>query len=135
MKTRGRYAVAALAMAGLTAAVTLSGVGTASADPSPRAALLGTTCSFAQVDRALQAEFPKAAARLDAHPRRKAHLERLFDLPPAQREAALRQFAATHPAIVAIHRADLQRWASAHPDRVARHRAAVVELATTCHRF
>jgi hemophore-related protein len=135
MKTRGRYAVAALAMTGMTAAAALLGTGAASANPAPRAALLGTTCSFAQIDRAMHAEFPTAAARLDAHPRHRARLQRLFDLPPTQREAALHQFMATHPGLAAIRHAMMRQWMSAHPDRVARHRAAAIELANTCHRF
>ncbi|WP_245564218.1 hemophore-related protein [Nocardia testacea] len=47
--------------------------------------MIETTCSFAQADAAVHAQFPETAARLDANPERKAELEERHESPEAQR--------------------------------------------------
>jgi hemophore-related protein len=131
-----RCALATLAAAGLTASAVAFGAGSAAAQPAPhQSPLLSTTCSFAQLDRALHAEFPEAAARLDAHPRRKERLRHLLDLPPAQREAAPHQFFAAHPELHELRHRMMRQWMNAHPDQAARHHAAITRLADTCHSY
>jgi hemophore-related protein len=124
------HVAAALAIGAVTASASLLGTGTAAAGPLD-GALLDSTCSFAQIDRALHAEHPDLAAKLDAHPDRKAALARVFDQPPAQRKAALQQLIAAHPDKVAQAR----QMIAQHPDQAAKARDVVNQLANTCHRF
>lgn len=129
-KFNGRKLLAAFALSGITVAGTILGAGAATADPldSP---LMNSTCTFAQIDRALHAEHPDIAAKLDAHPDRKAMLQRMYDQPIEQRKAQAQQWMNQNPDKVQKRR----QWAQSHPNEVAQHRAVEAELANTCHNY
>lgn len=126
-----KYALTALAVAVSGAA--LFGVGTAAADtPLPlNGPLVNSTCSFGQLDRALHAEAPDIAAKLDANPDRKAKLQQLFDQPVDQRKAAITQFLTAHPDKVA----QMQQHAAADPAKAGKAKAMMDQLAQTCHNY
>ncbi|GAA4489212.1 hypothetical protein GCM10023094_50420 [Rhodococcus olei] len=121
-RTRG-----ALLAAGAAVTAALLAPGLASADPAPSNPLLDSTCSFAQIDAALQQTAPKLAARLDKHPRAEAALTDLFNRPADQRQQAIDQFRAEHPKLAA--RLDAARTGP-HADRI---HAELATVADTCH--
>ncbi|WP_039828270.1 hemophore-related protein [Nocardia testacea] len=89
-----RIVRATVAFTGLAAAGMLLASVPASAQPG--AGLIETTCSFAQIDAAIHAQFPETAARLDAHPDRKAKLQEFLNLPVEQRKQRAEEFLGTH---------------------------------------
>ncbi|MGN2641260.1 hemophore-related protein [Nocardia takedensis] len=93
-RTRGARVALAL---GAIAAAALLAPGTAAAQPGPHGKLIETDCTFAQIDAALHATAPDFAARLDAHPGRKAKFAEFFALPVEQRRARVEQRFAEHP--------------------------------------
>lgn len=131
MMKYGRYALAALAIGGVTAGTALVGMGSAAADSPLDGPLLNSTCSFAQVDRALHATHPDLAAKLDAHPDRKTKMQQLFDQPAAQRKAAIEQLSAQHPDKVN----QMKQRAAQHPDKVNQAKNVMNQLAQTCHQY
>ncbi|MEU2039750.1 hemophore-related protein [Nocardia niwae] len=123
-----RIVRAALALGGLLAAGALLVPATASAQPRP-GGLLETTCSFAQIDAAVHAQFPEFAARLDAHPDRKAKLQDFLDLPVEQRKQRAEEFADKHP--------EVERRFEERRDspRAQEHRDKLRVIADTCHNY
>lgn len=91
---KARYTIATLAIGGFAAGDGLFGSGTASADMiDDIAPLLSSSCSFAQIDAALHAVAPPAAARLDAAPFQKVVLQLAFSEPADKRAAVFGQLA------------------------------------------
>ncbi|MGK8520239.1 hemophore-related protein [Nocardia asteroides] len=119
---------ATLAIGGLVAAGALLVPATASAQPH-LGGLLETTCSFAQIDAAVHAQFPDLAARLDAHPDRKAKLHEFLGLPVDQRKQRAEEFLDKHP--------EVKNRFEEHRDspRAQEHRDKMRVLADTCHNY
>ena len=59
--------------------------------------LIETTCSYAQLQAALQVEAPQASARLAERPGVQAKLQELFALPVDQRKQRVQQFLDRNP--------------------------------------
>ncbi|MBF6189628.1 hemophore-related protein [Nocardia implantans] len=123
-----RIVRATLALGGLLAAGALLVPATASAQPQP-GGLLETTCSFAQIDAAVHAQFPDAAARLDAHPDRKAKLQEFLSLPVEQRKQRAKEFLDQHPQ--AKSRFEERR----NSPEAQQHREKFRVIADTCHNY
>ena len=81
--------------AGLAAAVSLTLAGTASGQPA--GPLIETTCSYAQLEAALQVEAPEASARLAEHLDAQARVQELLSLPIDQRRERVRSFLDRNP--------------------------------------
>jgi hemophore-related protein len=115
---------------GFAALTAFAGVGASAAGPldSP---LVNSTCNFGQIDRALRAQRPDLAARLDAHPQHKAMLQQLYDQPVPQRKAQIQRYMQQHPDRVA----QMQRWDSTHPQAAPQRAALDRQLANTCHSY
>nr|WP_235663858.1 hemophore-related protein [Mycolicibacter terrae] len=79
-----------LAAAAGGAALALSAVGVAAADPSQDPAV-STTCSYSQVVAAMNAQSPEAAAQFNATPMAQSFLQSFLASPPPQREQMLQQ--------------------------------------------
>ncbi|MFC9788818.1 hemophore-related protein [Rhodococcus sp. NPDC127528] len=120
----------ALLVAGLASAGALLLPGPASADAvSPAQPLLQTSCSFAQVDAALQANAPKLAQRLDKHPKLEAKLTALLAKPADQRQQAVDDFTAKHPKLA--QRLEQARTGP-NADKI---NARIATVADTCHNY
>ncbi|WP_433661489.1 hemophore-related protein [Nocardia sp. CA-128927] len=90
-----RYAFATLAISGIAAGASLFGTGIASADMiDDLSPLLGSTCSFKQIDAAMHVSAPEMAARLDASPVQKGVLEMAYNVPMETRTKAFQEFSA-----------------------------------------
>lgn len=115
-----RTAVAAFAISGFAVGTALFGAGSAAADPAADIApLVNSTCSYAQVDRAIHQVAPDAAAVLDADAGQKEMLRRAYSQPAAQRK-------------VAFQRLIGQQGANQGNPAVA---AKLRQVADACHRF
>ncbi|WP_405167475.1 hemophore-related protein [Nocardia sp. NBC_01499] len=90
-----RYALATLAISGIAAGASLFGTGIASADMiDDLSPLLGSTCSFKQIDAAMHVSAPDMAARLDSSPVQKGVLEMAYNVPMETRTKAFQEFSA-----------------------------------------
>ncbi|MBF6224328.1 hemophore-related protein [Nocardia abscessus] len=123
-----RFVRVTVALGGLAAVGALLVPATASAQPGP-GALLETTCSFAQIDAAVHAQFPELAAKLDAHPERKAKLGEFLGLPVDQRKQRAKEFLDKHPE--AKGRFEERR----DSPQAQEHREKMRVLADTCHNY
>ncbi|WP_051021135.1 hemophore-related protein [Nocardia araoensis] len=123
-----RIVRASLALGGLLAAGALLVPATASAQPQP-GGLLETTCSFAQIDAAVHAQFPDVAARLDAHPERKAKLQEFLGLPVEQRKQRAKEFLDRHP------EAKVEFEEHRNSPQAQQHREKMRVIADTCHNY
>lgn len=127
-----RKIVGGLVVSGFGVACALTGTGPASAASSMlQSPLLNTTCSFGQIDRALHADRPDLAAKLDSRPQAKAQMQRLLNMPIPQRRAAVQQWMRQHPDQVARGR----QWEAAHPGAMNQRIAYEAHLASICHNF
>jgi len=79
----------AVAVGGLALSLT-AGAGVASSDPDLDP-IVNTTCSYAQVMAALNAQNPLAAAAFDSSPEQEAGLRQFLAAPPDQRLQMARQ--------------------------------------------
>ncbi|MFE3193871.1 hemophore-related protein [Nocardia sp. NPDC059240] len=86
-----------LAGSGLAIAGSLLIPGLASAQPANGSGLLDTTCTYAQIDAALRAQAPDAAAKLDGDANKQARLQELLSLPVDQRKAKAQEYLDAHP--------------------------------------
>jgi hemophore-related protein len=86
---------------GLSAAIALLPVGAASADPISEA-LANTTCSYAQVTAALNAQAPALARQLNARPDMQANIQQFLAMPVEQRQQSLAQQQAVNPGLNAL---------------------------------
>jgi len=78
----------------LITAMSLSPVASAEPGDGP---LIETTCSYAQIEAALQVEAPEASARLAERPDAQAKLQQFVALPVDQRRVRLQQFLDRNP--------------------------------------
>ncbi|MEU7768277.1 hemophore-related protein [Nocardia sp. NPDC049190] len=122
-----RFVRATVALGSLVAAGALLIPATASAQPGP--GLLETTCSFEQIDAAVHAQFPEFAARLDAHPDRKAKAQEFLSLPVDQRKQRAKEFLDTHPEAKA--KFEQRRDSPQAQERIQKMRT----IADTCHNY
>ena len=86
---------------GLSAAISLSFAIPASADPVTEA-LANTSCSYAQVTAALNAQAPALAGQLNARPDMQANIQQFLAMPVAQRQQQLAQQQAVNPQLQAM---------------------------------
>jgi hemophore-related protein len=86
---------------GLSVVIPLSLAGPASADPVTEA-LANTSCSYAQVTAALNAEAPALARQLNARPDMQANIQQFLAMPIDQRHQQLAQQQAVNPALQAM---------------------------------
>ena len=108
----------AAAVAGLALSL-IVGAGVASADPdlSP---VINTTCSYSQVVSALNAQFPSAAAQLNASPSTQAALRGFLDSSPDQRQQIAQ---------------DLENKFPQSQPYIPLYAGYAVQVANTCHNY
>jgi hemophore-related protein len=110
----------------LTALTSTLGVGTASADAdSALAPLVHTTCSYAQITAALNAEAPDLASLLNGRPQAQTRMQQFLALPVDQRQQRLDQQLAANPQAEAMINA---RIGSAQGQEV-------MQVANTCNGY
>jgi hemophore-related protein len=80
---------------GLLWALGLVTAGAASAQPA--GPLIETTCSYAQIEAALQVEAPEASSRLAKNPNAEAKIQELLGLPVDQRRQRVQAFLDRNP--------------------------------------
>ena len=83
----------AAAVAGLALSLTV-GAGVASADPD-LGPIVNTTCNYAQVMAALNAQDPGAAAQINSSPVAQSYLHQFLLSPPSRRMAMAQQIASS----------------------------------------
>lgn len=115
---------------GIAAVATMAGSVTAGASELD-GPLINSTCSYEQIDRALHAERPDLAAKMDADPLRKAAMQFYFGQTVSQRRSLTQQYMDANPAGMAR----LKEWAAAHPQEIQRGRAAAAQIAKSCHKY
>lgn len=91
---------AILTVLGLVGAVSLMPAGTASAQPA--GPLIETTCSYAQIEAALQVDAPEAAGRLAERPDAQAKFQQLLGLPIDQRRQRVQSFLDRNPDVASM---------------------------------
>ena len=91
--------------------------------------LIETTCSYAQLQAALQVEAPQASARLAERPGAQAKLQELFALPVDQRKQRVQQFLDRNPDVRAMVE---QRRDTAEGQQK---RQLAARVADTCQRY
>jgi hemophore-related protein len=110
-----KLSLTTIAAAGCGLALSLTaGARVASAEPDISPAV-NSTCNYAQVVAALNAQYPSAAAQFNASPEAQAWLHDLVDAPPPRRRQMLLEMANTPEA--------------------APFQDIVVPLANTCHNY
>lgn len=115
------------AFAGLTA-VMLFSAGVASAEPGD-GPLIQTTCSYPQLEAALQVEDPELSARLAQNPDAQAKLQAFIALPVDQRKQRVQQKLAENPQWQA--KIDAKRNTPEGQEKVA----LAERIADTCHNY
>ena len=80
----------------MTAVVLSPAAGSASADPIT-AALATTTCSYAQITAALNAQAPDLANQLNGRPQMQAGLQQFLAMPIDQRQQVIAQQQSANP--------------------------------------
>ncbi|GAB2515073.1 hypothetical protein GCM10027167_17030 [Nocardia heshunensis] len=103
--------------------------GLASAQPANGSGLVNTTCTYAQVDAAIHAQAPDAAAKLDADSAKQARLQELLSLPVDQRKAKVQEFINAHP-----DARDKMQQAQNSPE-FQQKKAAMQAVVDSCHNY
>jgi hemophore-related protein len=110
----------------ITVASMWLGVGTALADSnSVFAPLVNTTCSYAQITAALQAQAPDLANLLNGRPKANTRLQQFLALPVDQRQQSIDQLLAANPQAQSMINA---RLGSSDAQEVT-------QVVTTCHNY
>jgi len=112
----------------LTAGLLTPAAGVASAQPGD-GPLIETTCSYAQLEAALQVEAPEASARLAERPDAQAKLQELVALPVDQRRQRLQQFLDRNPDVRA--KIEQKRNTPEGQQKVQ----MLARIADTCHNY
>jgi hemophore-related protein len=112
----------------LTAVLLTPAAGVASAQPGD-GPLIETTCSYAQLEAALQVEAPEASARLAERPDAQAKLQELVALPVDQRRQRLQQFLDRNPDVRA--KIEQKRNTPEGQQKVQ----MLARIADTCHNY
>jgi hemophore-related protein len=94
-----RLILGALGLAGAMSLVTAGAASAQSAGP-----LIETTCSYAQIEAALQVEAPEASARLSERPDAQAKIQELLGLPVDQRRQRVQSFMDRNPDVASMIR-------------------------------
>ncbi|BBZ16231.1 hemophore-related protein [Mycolicibacterium gadium] len=89
-----------LGVLGLAGALSLMTAGPASAQPA--GPLIETTCSYAQIEAALQVEAPEASGRLAERPNAQAKIQELLALPIDQRRQRVKSFMDRNPDVASM---------------------------------
>lgn len=100
----------------------------ASAEPGG-GPLIETTCSYAQLEAALQVEAPEASARLAERPDAQAKLQEVVALPIDQRKQRLQQFLDRNPDVRA--KLDEKRGTPEGQEKIQ----MLARIADTCHNY
>jgi hemophore-related protein len=116
-----------VSVGGLMAVLSFSAAaGTASADPnSALAPLVNTTCNYAQITAALNAEAPDLASQLNGSPQAQSQLKSFLALPVDQRQQRVDQMLASNPQIASIVDAQLGSHAAQE----------VTQVVNTCSKY
>lgn len=96
-----RNSLSKIAICATLLVVPISAAGTASAQ-SLDGPLIETTCSYAQLQAALQVEAPQASARLAERPGAQAKLQELVALPVDQRKQRVQRFLERNPDVATM---------------------------------
>lgn len=91
--------------------------------------MIETTCSYAQLEAALQVEAPEASARLAERPDAQAKLQGLIALPIDQRKQRLQQFLDRNPDVRA--KLDEKRGTPEGQEKIQ----MLARIADTCHNY
>lgn len=97
-------------------------------DPSV-SAFVETTCSYSQLEAALQSDAPDAAARLAARPQAQARLQLLLALPVDERWQAVQSFLDRNPDVQA--KVDQNRDTPQGQQAIA----TLNRVSSTCHNY
>jgi hemophore-related protein len=111
---------------GVLATASFSPVASAEPGSGP---LIETTCSYAQLEAALQVEAPDASARLVEHPDAQTKLQELVALPVDQRKQRLQEFLDRNPDVRA--KIDERRATPEGQQKVQ----MLARIAETCHNY
>lgn len=101
--------------------------------PSATAHVPGTTCTVAQVERALAKQDPSLAARINSHPKAKARFENGLVMTKEQRQARHAELTKKHPN-AAMVRKFLRDHGVARPE-MKKNLEAVHKAKATCGQF
>lgn len=112
---------------GLLGAVSLMTAGTASAQPA--GPLIETTCSYAQIEAALQVEAPEASGRLAENPEAQAKVQALLGLPVDQRRERVQSFLDRNPDVASM--IERKRNTPEGQDKLQK----MQRVADTCHNY
>jgi len=115
--------------AGLTAMAAMAFGLAPVAASEPSGKLIETTCSYAQVDAALQAEAPQMADRLHNRPEAQSKVQELLALPVPERRQRVQGFLDRNPDV----RAAVQRRKSTPEGQETV--AKLNRVAETCHNY
>jgi len=110
----------------LTLPLTVAGAASAQPFNGP---LIETTCSYAQLEAALQVEAPEASARLAERPEAQARLQELVALPVDRRKERVQQFLDRNPDVRA--RIDEKRNTPEGQEKVQ----MLTRVGDTCHNY
>jgi hemophore-related protein len=120
---------ALIAAGGLAATVSLVAPGTALAQPLGEGPLVETTCSYAQIEAALQVEAPEAATRLQQRPDAQAKVQELLALSIDQRKQRIQGFLDRNPDVRAM--AEKRRATPEGQEMITK----MQRVADTCHNY
>jgi hemophore-related protein len=111
---------------GVIAALSFSPVASAEPGDGP---LIETTCSYAQLEAALQVEAPEASARLAERPDAQAKLQEVVALPVDQRRVRLQQLLDRNPDVRA--KIEEKRSTPEGQEKIQ----MLARIADTCHNY
>lgn len=90
------------AIGGFAIATALGLVTAGPASAQPAGPLIETTCSYAQIEAALQVEAPEASGRLAERPNAQAKIQELLALPIDQRRQRVKSFMDRNPDVASM---------------------------------
>ncbi len=116
-------------LAGLAAVTGMAFALAPVAASEPAGKLIETTCSYAQVDAALQAEAPQLADRLQQRPEAQSKVQELLALPVPERRDRVQGFLDRNPDVRAA--VETRKSTPEGQDTVAK----LNRVADTCHNY
>ena len=114
-----------LVVAGVIAVGATMGVGVASADPD-LGPIINTTCNYAQVTAALNAQSPDLAAKLAQNPRASSRLQSFLAAPVDERQQMVQQAMAMAPQFQGAMGGGI------NPQQIL---GELTQVADTCHNY
>lgn len=118
---------AILGVLGLIGSMSLMTAAAASAQPA--GPLIETTCSYAQLEAALQVEAPEASTRLAENPDARARVQTLLGLPIDQRRQRVQSFLDRNPDVASM--IEQKRNTPDGRDKLLK----MQRIADTCHNY